>query len=158
MLVGYQARPATQADLAIIVALRNASSQDTRGTNVTADHWQMRHWLESAINLATDSLWCWHQTEWPWPTARSSLNSLTSPIASLAWFTQIFAGRVSVHSWCSGPKSEPGKRPRKPRLAAASLSIVPCSTVTNTAWRSCKHMALSRRATSSIRKRDSSWP
>jgi ribosomal protein S18 acetylase RimI-like enzyme len=56
MLVGYQARPATQADLAIIVALRNASSQDTRGTNVTADHWQMRHWLESAINLATDSL------------------------------------------------------------------------------------------------------
>jgi ribosomal protein S18 acetylase RimI-like enzyme len=53
---GYQARPATKADLNTVLALRNASSQDTRGTNVTADHWQMRHWLESAINLATDSL------------------------------------------------------------------------------------------------------
>jgi ribosomal protein S18 acetylase RimI-like enzyme len=52
---GYQIRPATREDLPAVVALQNASSQDTRGTNCTADHWQMRQWLESGIKLATDS-------------------------------------------------------------------------------------------------------
>jgi ribosomal protein S18 acetylase RimI-like enzyme len=48
-------RPATTEDLLAIVALRNADAQDTRDTNVTADHAQMRAWLESGINLATDT-------------------------------------------------------------------------------------------------------
>jgi len=52
----FQTRPATWNDVSDIVALLNASSQSTRGTNFTAVHWQKRHWYESGINLETDSL------------------------------------------------------------------------------------------------------
>ena len=52
----FQMRPAKWADVPAIVTLRNASSQDTRGTDVTAVHWQKRHWYDTNINLETDSL------------------------------------------------------------------------------------------------------
>ncbi len=42
-----QQRPATWDDVGIVVALLNASSQSTRGTDSTAVHWQKRHWYES---------------------------------------------------------------------------------------------------------------
>ncbi len=52
----FQTRPVTWANVSAIVALRNASSQETRGTDVTAVHWQKRRWYESGINLNSDSL------------------------------------------------------------------------------------------------------
>ncbi len=52
----YEIRPATWTDVDRLVELRNASSQNTRGTNVTADHWQRRHWHESGLNLKTNTL------------------------------------------------------------------------------------------------------
>ena len=52
----FQRRQTKWADVAAIVALRNASSQSTRGTDVSAVHWQKRHWYDANINLETDSL------------------------------------------------------------------------------------------------------
>lgn len=52
----FQTRCAAWSDIDSIVNLRNASSQDTRGTNVTAAHWQKRHWYDSSLDLETDSL------------------------------------------------------------------------------------------------------
>lgn len=53
---GYDSRPASWQDVAEIVALRNVSARSTRGRDVTAVHWQKRHWYETEINLDTDSL------------------------------------------------------------------------------------------------------
>ena len=52
----FQSRPASWSDVAAIVALCNASSQSTRGTDNTAVHWQKRHWYEAGINLDSDSI------------------------------------------------------------------------------------------------------
>lgn len=48
-------RPAQWSDLLQIVELRNASSRDTRGRDVTAGHWQKRHYYDEEINLATNT-------------------------------------------------------------------------------------------------------
>ncbi len=56
MTLPFTTRPAALADLDAIVALRNAHALDTRGTPITADHWQQRAWLENGVHLATDSL------------------------------------------------------------------------------------------------------
>lgn len=55
-LSGFQARPVTLNDVNTVVKLWNASSRDTCGGDRTAVHWQMRHWLESGIDLAQDAL------------------------------------------------------------------------------------------------------
>jgi mycothiol synthase len=52
----YEIRPAKWTDVDHLVELRNASSQSTRGTDVTADHWQRRHWHVTGLNLDTDTL------------------------------------------------------------------------------------------------------
>ena len=52
----YHFRPASWADVSAIAALRNASSQNTRGTDVTAVHWQKRQWYDSGIDLEADAL------------------------------------------------------------------------------------------------------
>ena len=52
----YKVRAANWDDVTAIVALRNASSQSTRGTDVAADHWQRRHWHESGIDFETDTV------------------------------------------------------------------------------------------------------
>jgi ribosomal protein S18 acetylase RimI-like enzyme len=52
----FQVRAARWTDVSAIVNLRNASSQSTRGLDVTGTHWQKRHWYDSGIDLATDSL------------------------------------------------------------------------------------------------------
>ena len=52
----YLTRPAAWDDVTAVVELRNASSQNTRGRDVTAVHWQKRHWYDSQINLEEDSL------------------------------------------------------------------------------------------------------
>ena len=51
----FQTHPAAWADVAEIVRLRNAGSQDTRGADVTAEHWQRRHYYDNGINLETDT-------------------------------------------------------------------------------------------------------
>ena len=51
-----QSQPATWGDVKAIVALRNASSQSTRGSDVTAVHWQKRQWYDTGIDLESDSL------------------------------------------------------------------------------------------------------
>ncbi|MEM7112616.1 MAG: GNAT family N-acetyltransferase [Chloroflexota bacterium] len=50
----YTLRPARLADAAAIVAVRNASSQDVLGTNITSDYWQRFHWHEEGIDLANN--------------------------------------------------------------------------------------------------------
>jgi len=52
----YQTQSAQWSDVAAVVELRNASSQNTRGRDVTAVHWQKRHWYESELDLSTDTL------------------------------------------------------------------------------------------------------
>jgi ribosomal protein S18 acetylase RimI-like enzyme len=52
----FQTRPAKWTDVHSIVDLRNSSSQSTRGTDVTAVHWQKRHWYDEEIDLCTDTL------------------------------------------------------------------------------------------------------
>ena len=52
----YQTRSAQWSDVSAIVALRNASSQSTRGKDVTAIHWQKRHWHESGLDLESDTV------------------------------------------------------------------------------------------------------
>lgn len=52
----YQVRAANWLDIHAVVDLRNASSQNTRGTDSTAVHWQKRHWYDSGIDLAADSI------------------------------------------------------------------------------------------------------
>ena len=42
----FQTRAADWTDVSAIVDLRNASSMSTRGTDVTAVHWQKRQWYD----------------------------------------------------------------------------------------------------------------
>ena len=51
----YKARAATWADTPAIVHLLNASSRSTRGTDVTAVHWQKRHF--KPIKVKGDALY-----------------------------------------------------------------------------------------------------
>lgn len=55
-LPGFVVRPTTIADISDIVAVFNASSMDTIGTQITAAHWQKRHWQEQGIRLERDTL------------------------------------------------------------------------------------------------------
>lgn len=52
----FTTRPASHSDLGSIVSVRNLAAIESRGTPITADHWQQRHWLDNDVNLATDSL------------------------------------------------------------------------------------------------------
>lgn len=45
----------TWADVPAVVALSNTAAQSTRGTDVTADHWQRRHYYDETIDLSADT-------------------------------------------------------------------------------------------------------
>lgn len=51
----FETRAANWDDIPGIVRLLNASAQNTRGADVTADHWQRRHYYESGVQLDTDT-------------------------------------------------------------------------------------------------------
>lgn len=50
----FNIRPVQPADVAAVVAARNASSLDVVGTTITSDYWQRFHWHDEGIDLAAN--------------------------------------------------------------------------------------------------------
>ena len=114
----FQTRPAAWADVAEIVRLRNAGSQDTRGADVTAEHWQRRHYYDNGINLETDTQLAFDGERcvamWSWPVKRlmsfmrcSAL--LIRSIAAGVWVRHSSSGsRIALGRCChKRPKTRP---------------------------------------------------